>query len=129
MELNALIEKHVDKETGKLRPNSQSFPVTSIDMFLNILKVWLLYNRGKDQSTTTIGGAEYGQAPLLWVRISNKLFHLNSDSKMSGIIDFYKNKECDWKVISNQRNGKKNKVTNRPDGAGIKGFYFYKFSE
>ena len=123
MDLNKLIDKHIDKVTGHIKKNSKSNPITSKEEFFNVLKVWRMYNRGKGGAS--IGDESFGQSPHLWLSIFGKEYYLNSDSKGQGVNEFYQNRDNDWKIISNSK-GAKNKITNTENGKEIVGFYLYK---
>ena len=120
--INDIILKHIDKVTGKIRKNSISNPVKSISELNDILKGFMIYNRGK--SGITIGTESIGRTPLLWISIRGKQYHLNSDTKIEGVNQYYLNKNSEWKIIENL-NGVKNKVTNVDNGIDIPGFYLY----
>lgn len=123
MDLNKLIDKHIDKVTGHIKKNSKSNPITSKEEFFNVLKVWKMYNRGNTRAS--IGDESFGQSPHLWLSIFGKEYYLNSDSKGQGVNEFYQNRNNDWKIIGNSK-GTKNKITNTEDGREIVGFYLYK---
>lgn len=120
--LNKIIDKHIDTVTGKIKKNSRTNPVKTKEEFNDILKGFKIYNRGK--SGVTIGTESIGRTPLLWLSIHGKEYHLNSDTKIEGINQYYLNKGNDWKIIENL-NGTKNKVTNLEGGDDIPGFYLY----
>lgn len=123
MALNKLIDKYIDKVTGHIKKNSKSNPIKTKEEFFSVLKVWRMYNR--DKVGVSIGDESFGQSPHLWLSIFGKEYHLNSDSKIHGINEFYQNRNNDWKIISNSK-GVKNKITNKEDGKQIIGFYLYK---
>jgi hypothetical protein len=123
MNLNDIIDKHIDKVTGKIKKNSRTNPVTTKEEFNNILKGFKMYNQGKSGVST--GSESVGRSPLLWVSIHGTEYHLTSDTKIEGINQYYLNKDNDWKVINNL-NGIPNRVTNREDSVDIPGFYLYK---
>ncbi len=123
MDLNKLIDKYLDKVTGHIKKNSKSNPIKTKEEFFSVLKVWRMYNR--DKVGVSIGDESFGQSPHLWLSILGKEYHLNSDSKIHGINEFYQNRNNDWKIISNSK-GVKNKITNKEDGKQIIGFYLYK---
>lgn len=123
MDLNKLIDRHIDKVTGYIKKNSKSNPIKSKEEFYNILKVWKMYNRNK--TGVSIGDESFGQSTHLWLSIFGKEYYLNSDSKIQGVNEFYQNRNNDWKIINNSL-GVKNKITNREDGREIGGFYLYK---
>ena len=83
MDLNKLIDKHIDKVTGHIKKNSKSNPITSKEEFFNVLKVWKMYNR--DKTGVSIGDESFGQTPHLWLSIFGKEYYLNSDSKSKGV--------------------------------------------
>ncbi|MDA8904608.1 hypothetical protein N9I95_02015 [Flavobacteriaceae bacterium] len=124
MDLNKLIDKHIDKVTGHIKKNSKSNPITSKKEFFNVLKVWKMYNR--DKTGVLIADESFGQSPHLWLSIFGKEYYLNSDSKSKGVNEFYQNRNNDWKTISNSK-GVKNKITNTQDGNEIGGLYLYKY--
>ena len=124
MDLNKLIDKHIDKVTGHIKKNSKSNPITSKEEFFNVLKVWKMYNR--DKTGVSIGDESFGQTPHLWLSIFGKEYYLNSDSKSKGVNEFYQNRNNDWKTIINSK-GVKNKITNTQDGNEIGGLYLYKY--
>ena len=123
MDLNKLIDKHIDTVTGHIKKNSKSNPITSKEEFFNILKVWKMYNR--DKTRVSIADESFSQSPHLWLSIFGKEYYLNSDSKSQGVNEFYQNRKNDWKTISNSK-GVKNKITNTEDGKEIVGLYLYK---
>jgi hypothetical protein len=123
MDLNKLIDKHIDTVTGHIKKNSKSNPIISKEEFFNILKVWKMYNR--DKTRVSIADESFSQSPHLWLSIFGKEYYLNSDSKSQGVNEFYQNRKNDWKTISNSK-GIKNKITNTEDGKEIVGLYLYK---
>ena len=123
MNLNEVIDNHIDKITGKIRKNTRSNPVKSKEEFDNILKGFKLYNQGK--SKLSVGSESIGRAPILWVNIHGKEYYLNSDTKIEGINRYLMNKENNWRLIKNS-NGTLNKITNQENSEDISGFYFYK---
>ena len=123
MDLNKLIDKHIDTVTGHIKKNSKSNPITSKEEFFNILKVWKMYNT--DKTRVSIADESFSQSPHLWLSIFGKEYYLNSDSKSQGVNEFYQNRKNDWKTISNSK-GIKNKITNTEDGKEIVGLYLYK---
>ena len=123
MDLNKLIDKHIDTVTGHIKKNSKSNPIISKEEFFNILKVWKMYNR--DKTRVSIADESFSQSPHLWLSIFGKEYYLNSDSKSQGVNEFYQNRKNDWKTISNSK-GVKNKITNTEDGKEIVGLYLYK---
>ena len=123
MDINKIIDKYIDKLTGKIKKNSRSNPITSRDEFNNILRGFKMYNQGK--SGVSVGNESIGQTPLVWIQIHGNVYHLNSDTKIEGVNIYYQNRENQWKIINNL-NGVKNKVTNQSDGSDIPGFYLYK---
>tara|TARA_B110001450_G_C17575965_1_gene462837 strand:- start:746 stop:1021 length:276 start_codon:yes stop_codon:yes gene_type:complete len=70
MDLNKLIDKHIDKVTGHIKKNSKSNPITSKKEFFNVLKVWKMYNR--DKTGVLIADESFGQSPHLWLSIFGK---------------------------------------------------------
>jgi hypothetical protein len=122
MKTNKNLTKYFDSKYETIKKININNAITIKDEFIEILEVWELNNRYKGE--IQIGNQDFGKTPLLWVKLSNKLYYLNSDTKYSGVKEFLFNKDEQWQIIEN-RNGRRNKVTNKDDSKGIKGFYFY----
>lgn len=114
-------------QNGNITKMSRKTPITSKNHLYLLLDNWLLNNQNVEDSKT-IGDSNIGVTPLIWVKIENELFHINSDSKMYGVKEFLSNSENEWHTILNSI-GKKNKITNRMDRMSISGFYMYKILE
>jgi hypothetical protein len=98
----------------------RSDPLPSKDIFNQILDCWVSHNtEAKDQ----IGNTDVGVNPLIFIKHSNHLLRLHSDTKLEGVLEYLKNKNLPW-VITRNRNGKLNRICQ----AGlepISGFFFY----
>ena len=110
---------------GKIRRMSRKTPLKSKIELINLLMEWEKINNNESDSKT-IGKSEIGVTPLVWLKIDEKLYHINSDTNLGGVREFLSNYQNEWFIIPNKR-GKVNKVTNDKNKIGISGFYMYKF--
>jgi len=124
MSLQRALDVFIDKTTGSIKRISKEYPVSSKEDFLDILRAFKMFNSNK--SDISIGNSAVGVTPWLWLKLGSNYYHLNSDTKIEGVNMFLSNKSNDWRLIANQKNYVKNKITNRPDLGDIPGFYLYK---
>ena len=109
---------------GEIKRMSRKTPLKSKIELIRLLMEWKKINNNESDSKT-IGNSEIGVTPLVWLKIDEELFHVNSDSNLGGVREFLSNYENEWFIIPNKR-GKVNKVTNDKNKIGISGFYMYK---
>jgi hypothetical protein len=123
MSLSDIISNYIDSDSGTILKIGKRTPIRSKKLFYKVLNGWCVYNGNK--TDITIGNDKYKGTPTLWFKIDGTYYKLNSDTKMSSVLEFLSNQNNSWTIIPN-RDGKMNLVTNNLDGEKIKGFYFYK---
>lgn len=124
MTLQEALDRHIDKTSGYIKKTAKEYAITSKEEFISILRAFSLFN--KDKIGFSIANETIGVTPLLWIKLGSQSYYLNSDTKIEGVKLFLLNKEQNWSLIGNQRNGRINKVTNQPNKEDIPGFYLYK---
>ncbi len=122
MDLNELAKKYLTQDQKHIKKRSKSDPINSKDELFDILKVWKIINQ---EPNCQIGNGDTGNTPWIFVKLQEKVYYMNSDTKRVGIQQFYSNKNNLWKLIPNN-NDVVNLVTNSSDETSIVGLYFYR---
>lgn len=113
-----IIGNHIEKMDRQL-------PLTTKDQLQKLLKQWL---ETKGNTLGDLKGRKSSRVPLLWIKIENILYKINTDTKRKGILAYLENEEMKnpWVLIPTKRLGNLTKVTNHINGNPIPGFYMYK---
>ena len=124
MSIQSIISKYIDTVTGNIKCNGRNNPIQSKKELYQIFSIWITYN--KEERGKRLVENNFNQQPCLYVQIDGSTFFINSDTRIEGVREFFKNKDNDWCVIVNREGVVRNKVTNLISKKDISHFYMYK---
>jgi hypothetical protein len=115
-----IINKKNNMENGFMKEIRRANAI-SISKFNEILNEWV----SKINCEDTVGDETFGQKAYIHVKVENKIYHLNADSKRKAVMEYLNEyKDAKWVVVKN-RKGTINKVAFGLDEKKIKGLYLY----
>ena len=117
------IRKHLSVDQKHILKFNRSNPI-SVGGLFELFKWYLKFNSTDELEIGDIRDS-YKGLPWIWVQRKGTLYHINGDTKLKGIQEFFLNRNREWSVIETQT-GNLSKITNEKEGKPIEGFYMYK---
>ena len=111
-------------ENGYILQMNNENALTSEKHLFILLEMWV---KRTENSNDTIGNLDLynNNVKIIKLNLDNKSYYIDADTTREGVLKFLENKKTKWETIEN-RNGKRNKVTNTTNNDPIPGFYMYK---
>ncbi|MDC0951084.1 hypothetical protein OAS02_06750 [Flavobacteriaceae bacterium] len=105
-----------------IKKMNSSTSLKSKEELYSILNWW-----NKLSKSDTIGDLDQMNCntPLIIIKLGSSSYYINADTNRAGVEAFLKNKINPWRLINN-RDTKKNKITNDYNNNPIEGLYMYK---
>ena len=118
--MQELINRYLTADKHHFRVMTKNDILKSKEDLYLLLKWWL-----KLSKKNTIGNIDNirNNQKLILIQIGTNSYYINADTTRTGVEEFLKNKDRNWKIIKSNR-GNFNKITN--SDKEIPGFYIYK---
>ena len=126
MNIQKMLDTYLTADKRHFR-RRENIPIPLNDFY----KVLGFYTKMNSDERLKLANVQTGtKSHMSWIYIKNgsKIYSVNGDTKLSGLKEFYSNRNNPCKIIYN-RDGKLNLITNNINGERIEHLYMYRVED